>query len=121
MYDNDAGKGMHLYRKFRGKLHYDQAIHDPICYHCHIPICHNLLHDPIGSTCHHLDTVDCIAWAVYQGARTRPMLEKNFAMTFDSVDSYIAWLNGSPIRGHKSNLSAVFLWYTFFLFDIILD
>jgi len=112
MFGNDDGtKGLFLYKSFKNKLHYDHTIHNPICYYCHVPICHNLLHEPVGTavTCTYPDVVDCIGWTLYQGAGTRPLLQKEFSMNFNSIDSYTAWLNGSPIAGHKSNLSAVFL------------
>jgi len=120
MFGNDDTKGLSLYKSFKNKLHYDHTIHDPICYYCHIPICHNLLHEPVGTavTCTYPDVVDCIGWTLYQGAGTWPLLQKEFSINFNSIDSYTAWLNCPSIAGYKSNLSAVFLWYTSFLFDI---
>jgi hypothetical protein len=107
-------------RLLKNQLHYDSKIHAPICYHCHIPICHNMLHPPYGGQqdCTHPDVVMYVAWAVFHGKGSQPKLESRFGRTFPTIEAYIAWLNGPPIAGHKSNLTAVFLWYTFLTFGL---
>jgi hypothetical protein len=105
---------------FRRRLHYDSKMHAPICYHCHIPICHNLLHPPYGGqqNCAHPDVVMHVGWAVFHGKASLPKMQAHFGQMFSTFDAFIGWLNGPPVAGHKSNLTAVFLWYTFLTFGL---
>jgi hypothetical protein len=41
-----------------------------------------------------------------------------FKAEFGEKDNIFEWLNGPPLPKHKSNLSAVFLWFTRFLFGL---
>lgn len=103
------------YRYFKSKLHYSSDIHKSvICFKCHIPTCHDLLHMPLyyKQDCPNPHTVTGVCWVVFFGTSSRPLMESHFNHSFPTLDAYIAWLNGPVIPGHKSNLTAVFLWYT---------
>jgi hypothetical protein len=108
------------YMSVKKQIHYDDKMHDPICFYCNIPICHNLLHPPYGTkqSCIYPSVVLCVAWAVFNGKGSHTQLETRFNQRFPSMNTYVAWLNSQPIPGHKSNLTAVFLWFTAKVFDL---
>jgi len=92
MFSNDNTKGLflYLYKSFKNMLHYNHTIHDLICYYCHVPICHNLLHKPVRTAviCTYPDVVDCIAndgHCIKVLAGTRSLLQKKFSINFNSL------------------------------------
>ena len=42
----------------------------------------------------------------------REWREKHFVTEWRTQEMFVKWLNGNPVEGHKTNLSALFLWYS---------
>ena len=103
------------YKTWKLQLNYSNKHHPPICYHCHIPQCHNLLHPPFGANASRAnpEVITSVAWSQH---KSHLQLEYEFQKQFVRMEEYVAWLNGPPISCHKSNLTTVFLWYTSFIF-----
>jgi hypothetical protein len=100
------------YLNWKRKLSYDDKLHSKICYFCHIPQCNDLLHPTFGSGCEHEDVVGPIGYGVYMNPDWKTGAEKEFGVCWPNIVDFVAWLNGPPCKGHQSNLSALFLWYT---------
>jgi len=62
--------------------------------------------------CQYPDLIAPLVFGIFTDIELRREMEAFFEKTFESTDSFVTWLNSRPVSGHKSNLSAVFLWYS---------
>jgi hypothetical protein len=86
-----------------------------ICFYCHVPQCNDNLHPTFSSlpdACEYPDAITGIGYGIYNIGPWRGHAEHHFKMKWPTECHFLAWLNGKPIPGHKSNLSALFLWYS---------
>ncbi|KAF9461605.1 hypothetical protein BDZ94DRAFT_1371120 [Collybia nuda] len=76
-------------------------------------VCHDALHDTFESganSCTFPDLVAPIGFAVFCNTTVREAAQEQFGKRWIDLRAHEVWLNGAPVAGHKSNLSAVFLW-----------
>ena len=102
------------YLDWRGQLKYNERHHDKVCWFCHIPQCHEQLHPPFqpnATDCEYEDIIAPIGYALYSSLALRLLMQERMHTTWDTVAVYIKWLNGPPVQGHETNLSALFLDY----------
>jgi hypothetical protein len=104
--------------RWRQRLRYDKKIHrdTKVCYLCHSPQGEkDALHPSFTgnkSDCPYPDIIPPIAYSIVH----HKDLKQEAASVFSSVDwsddaCVLAWLTGPPVKGHSTNLSALFLWY----------
>jgi superfamily II DNA or RNA helicase len=109
------GPGAFQFRKFREGLRYDERRGlRRICFFCHVPQGDgDRLHPQFGNknTCEYRDLIAPLVFGIFNHPDLRGEMEGYFGQVFESTDAFVNWLNSSPIAGHKSNLTAVFLWY----------
>lgn len=107
--------GASQFRKFRGGLRYDERKGlSRICFFCHVPQGEgDKLHPQFGgkNACEYPDLVAPLVFGIFHHPDIRGEMELYFGQVFQSTDAFVDWLNSSPVAGHKSNLTAVFLWY----------
>ena len=109
------GPGVSQYKKFRGGLAYrsDRGL-TGICFFCHVPNGNqDSLHPAFGNRndCDYPDLIAPLVFGLFMDRDIRKEMETYFKNSFDSMDEFVQWLNSYPVPGHKSNLTAVFLWY----------
>ncbi|KIM35204.1 hypothetical protein M413DRAFT_32670 [Hebeloma cylindrosporum] len=71
------------------------------------------LHPQFGKKdcCRYPDLIAPLVFGIFLDPAIRPHMEAHIGQTFENMNTFIDWLNSSPIPGHKSHLTAVFLWY----------
>lgn len=102
------------YQDWKQKIYYGPNHPSAVCFHCHIPQCDDLLHEeftPGAKNCTNPDVVGPVAFAVYCLPNLKSGAEEALGTKWKSIDGYLKWLNASPVTGHKTNMTAVFLWY----------
>lgn len=107
------GPGGSQFRKFRQALRYNPK--SRICYFCHVPQGDgDRLHPQFGNrdSCQYPDLIAPLVFGIFIDLELRREMEVFFDKTFESTDSFVTWLNDLPVDGHRSNLTAVFLWYS---------
>jgi len=101
------------YRRWKEALIYRKD--SKICFYCHIPQCDDRLHCTFarqGGACDHEDVVPGLVYLIMLKEKTREAVQKQFGLkNLKNPHDFVKWLNGLPIKGEKSNLTAVFLWY----------
>jgi hypothetical protein len=104
--------------EWRTKLRYDKKFHatTKVCYICHVPQGEkDALHPSFTGVkldCPHPDVIPPIAYAILHHDGLRKEASRAFSLVNWSDDSRVlAWLVGQPVKGHYTNLSALFLWY----------
>lgn len=103
------------YRTWKRQLQYKEKLHGQICFFCHVPQCHELLHDIFQSSagsCQHPDVVGGVAYAVFHNTVLCSKAQEFFSKTWLTADQFAQWLNEAPTIGHKTNMTALFLWYS---------
>ena len=103
------------YRSWKTCLRYNEQQHGNICYFCHVPQCHDLLHDTFQSaagSCQHPDVVAGVAYGVFHHQELRCKAEESFCQQWSCEDQFVQWLNKAPVAGHRTNITALFLWYS---------
>jgi hypothetical protein len=103
------------YRLWKGNLSYDFKKHGKVCFFCHIPQCDDALHDTFQSGaqgCEHPDLLGGLAYGIFHHKKWCGKAEKHFGGTWNSEVCFIKWLNAIPIKGHKTNMTALFLWFS---------
>ena len=103
------------YRRWKTSLRYNEQLHGNVCYFCHVPQCHDLLHDTFQSSamsCQHPDIVLGVAYGVFHHQTLHSKAEEHFSQQWSSEDQFVQWLNKAPVTGHKTNVTALFLWYS---------
>lgn len=108
----EMGCDTHTYREWKRDLVYDSKLHNKVCWKCHIPQIGDELHATFGSgPCEHQDVVGPIAYGILNTLPLRLEAEAHFQVTWEDLDDFVQWLNGAPVAGHRTNMSALFLWY----------
>ena len=85
-----------------------------ICYRCHVPQLNDELHGTFtgtGKECKFKDVIAPVIFGVYEAGDLRVEASTAFGQGFTSRQVYLNWLLGEPVRGHRSNLVGVFLWF----------
>jgi superfamily II DNA helicase RecQ len=96
---------------WRKQIQYNSRWHEKICYLCHVPQCHDLLHRTFGGvgSCEYPDVIAGFVYATFLNTTIRKETELYWKVEWNSTSDFIKWLNGKPVAGHKSNLTAIFL------------
>jgi hypothetical protein len=100
---------------WKGSVRYNSKLHSKICFFCHIPQCDDKLHDTFkhnASSCCYPDVVSPVAFAIFCKPDLKLEAQNRFEMEWPTLGSYAKWLCGPPIKGHKTNMTAIFLWYS---------
>ena len=107
-YGNTAVEDFIAWRK---RLQYSSRWHEKICYLCHVPQCHDLLHRTFGGigSCEYPDVIAGFVYATFLNPTIKAEAEEYWMVKWGSTSDFITWLNGKPVRGHQSNLTAIFL------------
>jgi len=112
-FNKNVKNGFPTFYDFSRSIRYNH--HQRVCYRCHLP---NGYEDRIHPTfkpnspdCKYEDLLAPLAFAIYRHPVKSLHLENHFELSLPSLRHFTAWLNEPPIPGHKSNLTAVFLWY----------
>lgn len=103
------------YRHWKGQLRYNELLHGKVCYFCHVPQCHDLLHETFMSSagsCKHPDVVGGVAYGLFHHTTLHSDAEEHFSQHWATEDQFVQWLNKAPVTGHKTNMTALFLWYS---------
>ncbi|KAF8875528.1 hypothetical protein BD779DRAFT_1678226 [Infundibulicybe gibba] len=100
------------YMGYRKSIVY-REYHHKICYTCHIPQCSDWLHSQFqqGKPCEYADVLAPIGFAIFHQKHLCIAASKHFNTRWGTMAEYLDWINARPEVGHKSNLSALFLWY----------
>ena len=106
--------GYSSYINWRNKIKYGKH-HHKMCYRCHVPQCDDKLHGTFvkGSSqgCLYPDIIAPVAYAIFRENTLLTAACAYFKQTWSNSEDLMNWLNGKPIEGEKSNLTALFLWY----------
>jgi len=96
---------------WRKRLQYSTRWHEKICYLCHVPQCHDLLHRTFGGvgSCEYPDVIAGFVYATFLNPKIKAEAEEYWMVKWGSTSAFITWLNGKPVPGHQSNLTAIFL------------
>jgi hypothetical protein len=97
-----------------GLLEYSRDFHEKICYHCHIPQTNDRLHPTFQKgtrACEYRDAVTGVVFAIVRDESLRSDAQSNFNAVWNTEKDLMDWLAGPPAKGHKTNLTALFLWY----------
>lgn len=100
---------------FCRKLKYDPNHHEKICYHCHIPQSNDRLHPTFHqdrNTCEYPDTVSGVGFAILRDGDLREEAGDYYKVRWETESDFTDWLASSPVEGHKTNLTALFLWFS---------
>jgi hypothetical protein len=103
------------YLDWQQTLRYTDKLHGSICFFCHIPQCDDTLHPTFeeqAGSCEYQDILSGTALAIYNHEQWKCRAQKNFVCHWLTFAHFTAWLNGKPVAGHKTNMSALFLWYS---------
>lgn len=103
------------YKAWKSLLLYSDKLHCAVCYFCHIPQLDDALHDTFekeANACHYPDVVAPVGYGIYVNPKGRSNAEAYFKISWPTLDSFVRWLNSAPVAGHKTNLTALFLWYS---------
>ena len=109
--------GAYSFVSFREGLRYNKSTQGlkHICYFCHVPQGHgDILHPPFRDrgACKYPDLIAPLVFAMYIDKDIHGKMEEHFNKKFATMTDFTSWLVSSPIPRHKSNLTAVFLWYS---------
>jgi superfamily II DNA helicase RecQ len=102
---------MDFYQALQEDLEY-QDHHPPICWKCHVPQCHDQLHPEftIGhEACEFKDIILPVVTAAF--IKRKKEVCREFGKRWNNVVEAAQWFNEKTIKGHQSNLTALFLWY----------
>lgn len=102
-----------MYQLFRKSLRYEKG--RKICYHCHVPQYHDMLHPSFakgGGACVHPDTLVPTAFGIFHDSHLRQAAEAHFQVEWPNLQDFAVWCRADPPVGEQSNLSALFIWYT---------
>jgi hypothetical protein len=104
------------YRHWSRGITYQPQYHDKICFRCHVPQCSDRLHATFVSrsdqACEYKDALAGIGYAIFHIEPVKAQAQAAFGCTWDNEGNFLDWLNEKPMSGHKTNLSALFLWYS---------
>ncbi|KAG6915808.1 hypothetical protein DXG01_009772 [Tephrocybe rancida] len=103
------------FKQWKRSIRWSAGLHGTVCYFCHIPQVNDTLHgtiQPGGANCKHPDILPPIAFAVFYSAEHKKMAEQHFQTTWSTESAFSAWLVGRPLQAHKTNMVALFFWYT---------
>ena len=107
-------QGQHsTYVDWRNMIRYGKH-HHKLCYRCHVPQCNDKLHGTFvkGSTgCVYPDIIAPVVYAICHDQSLLSGAIVYFKQKWNNLEELMTWLNGQPINGEKSNLTALFLWY----------
>ena len=96
-------------------IHYQKKLHSKICYICHVPQCHDKLHDTFvkgsNKACNYPDIIAPVVYAVCHQNKLLSDAGVHFKQKWSDMAQFITWLNSKPIQGEKSNLTGLFSWY----------
>jgi superfamily II DNA helicase RecQ len=101
----------HWYSELKMDIKYSDH-HPPICWKCHVPQCHDKLHEEFvisESACEFKEIILPVFMAAF--GRKRKEMCREFGQKWEDMLHAVEWFNQKPIKGHQSNLSALFLWY----------
>jgi hypothetical protein len=113
--NEDINTSSQTYREWLSLLKYEFKKHGKICYFCHIPQCNDALHDtfmPSAGSCEHKNIVPGVAYGIFHHNKWRNRAERQFSQRWLSEVQFSIWLNSTPIKGHKTNMTALFLWFS---------
>lgn len=89
--------------------------HPSICFLCHIPQCHDVLHPTFasdGSACEHPLLIAPLAYGITQIQGLKERAEGYFQTTWPNPAILMKWINGEVVPDHQSNLTALCLWFS---------
>jgi len=102
------------YAGFKRSIKYAKH-HGGVCFRCHVPQCNDELHATFikggDDACDFPDVVVPVVWSVFREASGWAAAEVKFGKRWADWNDLADWLNGQPVRGHKTNLTAVFAWH----------
>ncbi len=102
------------YKAFKRSIKYN-AKHEAICWYCHVPQCDDQLHRTFikGSqdVCEFPDIVVPVVYAMLVKLNLMTSAAKAFDQKWENIKDVMSWINSDPIPHHKSNLTAIFLWF----------
>lgn len=107
-YDTDS------FLEWKGALRYEKY-HGKVCFICHVPQCDDKLHDtftPDASNCRSPDVIAPLAFGIFCKPELKHAAQEKFRVQWPTLASYARWLCGTPVPNHKTNTTAIFLWYT---------
>jgi hypothetical protein len=85
-----------------------------ICFLCHVPQIDPRLHEINKKgvkSCRHPDVIGPTAFGIFLREDLKEKAEEHFGVTWSSFKGFAEWLSARPVQGHKSNITAIFLWY----------
>jgi superfamily II DNA helicase RecQ len=104
-----------VYKDFKAALVYkDSNTPDTCCFFCHIPQADERLHKTFTgrpSDCEYPDIVAPVAFAIFGNIKIREAAQAKFGVSWQTMDEFVAWLNGPTVEGARSNITALFMWY----------
>jgi len=108
--------GLAAYFIWRPHIRYESRRHGQICYFCHIPITRYMcLHPSFSSDpkeCRYRDLIASTVFGILTNVEKQSMVQHAFPhANLTSPMAAVQWLNAAPIAGHRTNLTAIFLWY----------
>ena len=97
-------------------IQYSSKTHpDKICYHCHVPLCNDLLHDlPQRKgfiSCEYRDIIVPVAFCIFSNPELKCKAEDAMGANWNTQEDFGSWLSGKPKEGQKSNGTCLLLWY----------
>ncbi|KAG6819762.1 hypothetical protein H0H93_008920 [Arthromyces matolae] len=105
------------YKRFRSEIQYRLLEHGTVCYCCHIPQLNDVLHRTFqrgAQSCEpeRKDIIAPIAYCAWYYEDIRNKAMAHFKVNWRTFEEFGAWLRGPPRHGHKTNMVALFLWFT---------
>lgn len=99
-------------------LRYDAKLHGVVCYFCHLPQVDDSIHNTIlakaaGCVSDRKDLLAPMAYGIFHIPHLKKAAEKKFFQVgrWSTLLEYAQWLTAAPQGEHRTNLSALFLWY----------
>jgi hypothetical protein len=110
----DDGKGVATYKEWKKSIRYTKSA--KVCFWCNVPQGpKDYLHDQfqVGkNTCKFPDLIAPLAFAVFFHTDLRASTNARFNNCMESLDTFSKWVvSATPVGGHLTNLSALFLSY----------
>ncbi|KAG2005388.1 hypothetical protein CC2G_001794 [Coprinopsis cinerea AmutBmut pab1-1] len=62
------------------------------------------------SDCEYPDIVAPVAFAIFGNIKIREAAQAKFGVSWQTMDEFVAWLNGPTVEGARSNITALFMW-----------
>ena len=113
-----VGEIREQFKELRRSIKYGKGF-EPICWHCHVPLCRDLLHGnpPVKGQpeqCQYRDIILPVAFGIFysKDLYANAMTALHGPTPADTtVQGFAAWLSEKPSANHKSKPTELFIWY----------